>query len=342
VQQKTPRPRIRDVKVADDGGPIKESTPKQRQKPNRMMFTDLALRRLKPPPKGQQIVVWDTVQPGLTCLISSGGAKTFRSQFKLHGKHPMRSIGRLQENTTEEGLDVSVRAARERCRADRALAAEGKDPRAEANSPGKITVKVAIDRFINERCKIKQRTWDQTQAVLLRSCADWLDRPLVSITRGDLRDLLNAMIAKGHHASAKQTLAWVKTMWRWLAEIEVLEHDTMAPVKIDVVQGRRDRTFTDEELATIWKASGKLRRTEAAYVRLMILLAPRKTALALMKWDDLDNDLTLWTTPVELVKQTKLARPRTYKTPLPDLAQRILSRMPRSKDERVFPSISFY
>ena len=77
-----------------------------------------------------------------------------------------------------------------------------------------------------------------------------------------------------------------------------------------------------------------------------MLLAPRKTALALMRRPDLvarkvrvvdaegkqiEQELDVWITPPELVKQTKRAEQRegrTYITPLPPLAVRILKGLP--------------
>ena len=71
-----------------------------------------------------------------------------------------------------------------------------------------------------------------------------------------------------------------------------------------------------------------------------MLLAPRKTALALLRWGHLKEDLTVWTTPPELVKQRKsVKKPRSYYTPLPKMARDILSKRKRGDDnERVFPS----
>ena len=310
---------------------------KPRRAPNRIVFTDLAIKRLKVPADGQ-LLVWDKVQHGLSCLISAGGARTFRSQFKLHGKWVTKSIGRFAENSMEIGEDFSVRAARERCRLDRAMAHEGKDPRSLSST--KITVKRAIDKFIEERCKPRQRSWDQAQASLLRSCKKWLDRPVEAVSRTDVREHLKAIVKEGKHATARQSLAWVKTMWKWLASEELIEHDTMHPLQIETVKRVRDRIYSAQELRMIWQVAGKLSEEECAYVRLMILLAPRKTALALMKWGDLDRDLSLWTTPDELVKKKKTAPKRAYKTPLAKPARDILMSMKRGNaNDRVFPSL---
>jgi len=76
-----------------------------------------------------------------------------------------------------------------------------------------------------------------------------------------------------------------------------------------------------------------------AYVKLLILLAPRMTALAALRWSHLDPALTLWTTPHEFTKSKKsTVKKRKYLTPLPPLAKRMLKGFPKDA-ERVFASL---
>ena len=81
-----------------------------------------------------------------------------------------------------------------------------------------------------------------------------------------------------------------------------------------------------------------------SYVKLLVLLAPRKTALAGMRRSDLDDidNPTLWTTPFELTKSKKSAsKKRVYLTPLPALAQRIVKGLPKG-GERLFPTLRIH
>jgi hypothetical protein len=78
---------------------------------------------------------------------------------------------------------------------------------------------------------------------------------------------------------------------------------------------------------------------------LLILLAPRKTALASLRWSHFDSpdNPTLWTTPWELTKSRKKVskRKREYLTPLPPLAQRIIKGIAKCDDapDQVFPRL---
>lgn len=320
-------------------GPVEKS---ERAQGRRTTFTDLGLSRIKAPPKGKQTLCWDTAQRGLSCLISSGGTRTFRSQFNLNGKWCTRSIGRLGENTTETGENFSVRRAREQCRQDRALAKEGKDPRIQALEvkrlavANEMTVESAIDLFIEKRCKPRQRSFDQCRGFLKRAFIDHLRRPITTITSEDCEDILKELHDAGKHATGRVTLTNMRTMFRWLAgaDRKIVDRGIMRYVADDIVfkKGKRERFYTDEEIVAIWRAAGKLDELECAYTRLMILLAPRATSLAMMQWAQLDQDMTLWTVPDDLTKRNKLAAPRTYRVPLPDAARKILLKLGQRRD----------
>ena len=131
-------------------------------------------------------------------------------------------------------------------------------------------------------------------------------------------------------------------MWDWAWKRDLVPEPIMQRVEFKGVKGERARVFTDTELKAIWNAANTLDPMKGAYVKLLMLLAPRKTALAAMTRRDLDNpdDPTLWTTPHELVKVRKSARKkRNYLTPLPPLARRILKGLPNNT-ERLFPMLS--
>jgi integrase len=116
----------------------------------------------------------------------------------------------------------------------------------------------------------------------------------------------------------------------------------MEQVDFDIDKRFRTRVYSDHEIKLIWNAADKLKSEEGAYVKLLLLLAPRKSALAALKYSDLKDGI--WTTPWELTKSKKKSQEknRTYLTPLPPLAQRILKGVPKSDTadpDRVFPSL---
>ncbi|MDH3579215.1 MAG: Arm DNA-binding domain-containing protein, partial [Hyphomicrobiales bacterium] len=314
---------------------------KPRAKPNRTTFTDLGISRLKPPKKGQRLY-WDKAQKGLALLVSSGGTKTFRSQYKLHGKWQMRSLGVFGEVVVDETENANVAWAHTNARKDRALAKKGIDPKQqeakekETQQDAEVLTYVdVVDQFIEKYAKPRQRTWDQTERTLKGTKAEqknregvvaWHNRPFAEITKKEAYDLLDGLVADGRGPKAELTLAWLRTLWRWAWKRDLAPAPIMDAVEIEVEKRVRKKVFDDEAIRATWNAAERLHNDDpvaSAFVKLLVLLAPRKAALAGMRRSHLNDpeNPTLWTTPPELVKQNKRAEqrdePRKYLTPLP-------------------------
>jgi Arm DNA-binding domain len=155
----------------------------------------------------RQRLYWDAGQKGRSLLVSSGGTKTFRSQFKLHDKWQTRTLGRFGEmKPNDDSENVNVATAREMTRNDRALAKEGGDPRQRQPEKRKAqTYGEVVDQFIEQYAKRRQRTWKQTEFALKGNLGEqasghgisrWLRRPTTGITVPEAYDLLEGMIAE--------------------------------------------------------------------------------------------------------------------------------------------------
>jgi integrase len=341
-------------------GPIHEPS---RDGKKVMQFTDLGLRRLNAKKlieqanrdriaRGQrplaQVLIWDTAQKGLAILVGTR-TKAFRVQFKLHNEWCTASIGRFGEivpQAESRRQNVEVGKAREIADTWRALARQGIDPRKkDAQRAEKLAFEALVDLFIEHYAKPRQRTWDQTERVLKSNCRPFLKRPVEAITKVAVRELLRSFVANGQPYKAAITRAWLKKLWRWAYEEDYVSAPIMEAVRLDYEKRERVRVFSDDEIKATWAAATKLPTAEGAFVKLLILLAPRKTALAAMRRSHLDDTSrpSLWTTPFELTKSRKTSsKKREYLTPLPPLAQRVFKgALVRDGNEadRLFPTL---
>ena len=314
---------------------LPEEDKKKRRTPRRTTFTELALARQKPPKVGQKLY-WDSGskgQLGLSVLMSAGGTKTFRATFQLNGEPISSKLGRVGE------MDLGT--ARELTREYRKLAAAGIDPRKPKQEVNATLYENVVDEFIELYAKPRQRTWDQT-ASILKNCTPLLKMPMAEISKQQVRTLLRSFIADGRPYKAAVTRAWLKKLWRWAFEEDYVTNPIMEGVRIEYDKRERNRVYSDAEVKAIWNAANKLDPIEGAFIKLLMLLAPRKTALACMRrahLDDADNP-SLWTTPFELTKSRKTSsRKRVYLTPLPALAVRIIKGLPKGDDDRMFPGL---
>jgi integrase len=282
-----------------------------------------------------QFLVWDQEQLNGLVLLVGTRTKTFRVQVKLHGKWKFHTIGRFGALVPPDDLHLGqVGEARRLAVRYRDLAKKGIDPdkQQQGQQPQpqpSLTYGKVVDLFIEQHAKKQQRTWDQTERVLKKTCPAWLDRPIASIAPDEVRALVRSFDTEGHPYKAVITKQWLSLLWRWAYDED---HVTVPIIKglrgVKISKPKRKRTvYTSDEIVAIWRAADKLDdKHEGAFVKLLLLLAPRKSALALLRPSHLDNrnDPTLWTTPFELTKSRKTMEEREYKTPLPPLAVSIL------------------
>ena len=310
-----------------------EAAEDRRTPARRMAFTDLGLARLKHPTTGQT-VVWDTKQTGLSVLISSS-VKSFRATFRLDGRYVTSKIGRHGEMTLGD--------ARATTAAYRVAASKGEDPRRPKASP--LTFGAVVDKFIELYAKPRQRTWNQTERILKRNCASWLTKPISAIIKADAYNLLEGFIADGHVYKAGITLRWLKTIWKWAWKRDLVASPLMDAVDIHYEKRVRDRVYDNAEVKAIWLAAERLDNpTKSAFFKLLLLTASRKTALVAARWCDIEvkDSRWIWTVPHEHTKSKKsTTTKRVYICPLPVLAQRVLSGLPRT-DARVFAGLPMH
>lgn len=110
---------------------------------------------------------------------------------------------------------VNSVVARERVRTDRKLAAEGIDPRQQAKEnrrANQVSYDHVVDQFVEHYCKPRQWTWDRTQRVL-KNCKPLLKRPIRTITKVEVTEMLRSFVAEGHPAKADMAWSWLTTLF---------------------------------------------------------------------------------------------------------------------------------
>ena len=285
-------------------------------------------------------VRWDFDIPGFGVRVYPSGKKSFVLSYRnARRKKRLLVLGRY-------GADLTLDQARTRAIKERGRITEGVDPVGErkaarstsltADTPFRDVVRDFIDKY----AKPRQRTWKETDRVLRVTCADWLNRPIASITEADVYGLLDGFIAEGRNAKARATLAWLRAMFRWAAKRKIIERSVMADIEIEIERKVRKRVYTPKEVKAIWKATMSINAIEAGFVKLILLLGVRKSELAGMRrseFDDPDKP-TLWIVPHERTKTRKSQKEeRLYLVPLPKLAQRVIRGLPRLDTDLVFP-----
>ncbi len=287
---------------------------------------------------------WDNKVPGFGVKVYASSQKNQRTKsFVLRYSN---AAGKRRAITL--GIYGPMTPTQARDRAEQLVVAirEGADPLADkkarrlAVASDDSTFQQVVDQFIERYAKPRQRSWAETKRILEVNCARWLDRSIGSITQAEVQDLLDEFLAAGHPSKARVTHSWLKTFFGWAYRRGILEHSVVDRVEIHIETKVRVRTYSDDEIKSVWKAANELEGVEGGFVKLILLLGVRKSELAGMKRIEFDDPAnpTVWTVPHERVKIRKSATvKRAYNVPLPPLAQRIIKSLPRFDNELLFP-----
>jgi integrase len=292
----------------------------------RKKLTATSVNRLPVPASGQKEYP-DPDLPGFALRVTSKGVRSFvlhyRPKSGSHkGKLTRWTIGRLGE--------LSLAEARRLARDARiAVRDQGADPARDSRhsepEDGPETYQKAVEDYHAKYQVGKKgnRTADTTKRLLMNGGATWLHKPVADITRQEIHDVLDRIMAEQKPYLANRTHAAFRTFFRWCAARDKIAFSPCG-----------GRHYSDQEIKALWHGVDKLGPHRAAFVKLAILLGKRRGELAGLTWDELDLAEGFWILPASRSKNNL-----RHKMPLPALAVRILKSLPRIQgNPLVFPS----
>ena len=195
----------------------------------KMSFSDVGLRSLSPPPKGQ-ISYWDDKLPSFGFRVSQGGTKT----FVLNRKNSLITIGRFPT--------ISLSQARTEAKRLLAEFTLGKV------RPQSITYTEAVKLFLEEKTKARRGSTVSAYKGLLNSIT--LTGQLTEITHEEVQRKLAKFKTEGaynHHLVALTVFFnWCRKR-RYITDNPTLGLSTHR-------RPARARILSDDELKLIWRA----------------------------------------------------------------------------------------
>jgi integrase len=147
------------------------------------------------------------------------------------------------------------------------------------------------------------------------------NKPIHTITRGDISDRLLAVAKNSGEPSAGALKGAMSAFFRWSMEMGYVEHNPMIGALRSKKSPPRDRVLSNEELSTIWRALA-----DDDYGRAMKLLALtgcRREEVGRMRWSEISEDGTTWTIPKERSKSK-----RAHSLPITPLMKSIIDTVP--------------
>lgn len=278
-----------------------------------LQLTDISIRALKPPAKGQCLYRDKTIR-GFGVRVSQGGTKSFvvvhgsNRQFSTIGRYPMLSL-------------KDARTEARRLLAEKTLG---------RTRPVSIQFEDARDRFIGA-CKAKNK---------LRTVYDYeriINRHF-KFGRTVLRDItqheLMRRVYKLSDTPSEQNHAFVtaKIFFQWAKKNNYVELNPLADLSLPARTHARERVLTPRELSKVYRASLAYPYPFGPIVSLLILTGLRRGEASSLKWEWIDANERIITIP-----NTNTKNKRTHSFPYGDKVADIVTHLPKTS-EYLFPA----
>ena len=313
-----------------------------------MPLTDTKLRTVRA--TGVRIDLTDG--HGLTLRVGVGGSMTWTLAYRVAGAgepgggRVARQVGPKQRMTLGDYPATSLAEARKRALTARQAAQQGIDPgaaqrRQAGYMTGPMTVTDLVERYAEAHLRRNLRAGLTVERLLHRHVVPaWGDRPVITLTRGDLLRLLEDVrepqqvevagpkggryeAMRGGIGAAAEVRKWVRALFQYAVDTEIRPDNPFAGVKNRDRAKPRDRVLSIAELRAIWAAATAMPYPWAPFYQLLLLTGDRRGEWAAARWDWLDEAWTQLEIPAEHYKTG-----RSHIVPLGSTARRIVAGLP--------------
>lgn len=272
----------------------------------KILLTDVTVRALKPPPTGQT-TFWDKSLPGFGCRVSVAGTKSW-----------VVMTGRDRKLITLSRYpDVSLKDAR--------ITAKHAATQPTKPVEGPMTLKTAIDTFLTvTELKTRPKTMEGYRGCFNRHFTPLFHRSLRSLTTHELMGLVDGIAA----TPTEQLHLFVitKTFLRFCVRRRLLDTNPLDGLPAPGRYRTRERTLSDREIATVWRAATEHRFQIGIIIRLCILTGQRRGEIATLTWEMIDRQNRTITIPASIAKNKT-----TSTFPYGPMVEAILDELPTEK-----------
>lgn len=287
------------------------------------------MQALKPAPAGKRLTIWDAKQPGLVVRVSDKGK---RSYFAVRRRAGAAAPSWIRLGSYPENLADGLSLAAARTKAREALGAlmEGKEPAVIAEDKRREAARRQTDTFdaiaadFAERLetgKVRKvrgargggvrRDAKELAAIIrreflgqLRKDGGWINgkgpwhgRQITEITRRDVREAIEAIVARGDEANgrrrsggpyaARHAFAAVRRLFAWAVSRDLIEKSPCEGLEAAELHGapaQRDRVLTDDELRLVWRTAEMVGYPFGALIKMLLLTGQRRDEIADARW----------------------------------------------------------
>src|SRR5262249_26446273 len=261
-------------------------------------LTARTIETIKPGASRQEIP--DPLLPGHYLVLQPSGARSFAVRYRLGGRSRKYTVGPYPAIDLKTARVLASQALRG--------VGEGRDRGREkiaARSEQADTFEAVAKQFVELHCRRanRPRTIEGTQQLLdLHVLPRWRRRLIKEITRRDVLDLLDSLVAGGRPGAAHPAPTAIPQLFHWAVERDIIAVSPCARRQPPTPEQARDRVLNDNELGNVWRAADQLGGPFGVLVKLLMLTGQRRDEVARMTWREVDLASRLWTLPKERSK----------------------------------------
>lgn len=278
---------------------------------NSFNFTQSRLSDLRAVAPGKRDYYYDAKLEGLVLRKSDTGAMSFWAYKWRDGKNIRINLGRYEPDAMQiptfddDPLQVlgnnpglSIEHARQLAAAVIIQITAGKDPLAAKRGTQGITLGDLFKEYLHgyaiEHCK----TWKVIEECFYRYLDDWKTRPVSSIKRSEVQQLVNKLGKENGRTTANRTLELLRAVINKGKQWEFVKCDNPATGISKFKLKHRERFVYAEELPRLVEAIEAEENQEIKdYVLISLYTGARKMNVLTMRWADVDLENAVWRIP---------------------------------------------
>jgi integrase len=282
----------------------------------RKLLTARFVENAKPEAKRREIA--DTLLRGLYFIVQPSGSKSWAIRYRLHRKaQPKLTLGPYPL------LDVAK--ARDLAKKKLLLVSKGVNPAHRADGlNGRDLVKNVVAEFIKRHAK-QNRSWPEVERMFTHDVLPvWSERQIQTITRRDVRDLMDALVDRGVGPMTNRVFSVVRKFFNWARERDIVDANPCDGLRPPVLETSRDRVLSDSEIRLFWKSTDTLAYPFGSLFQLLLLTGARLSEVGEMTFPEIDFERRMWTIPKERTKNGV-----AHEIPLSNKAVEVIESLPR-------------
>src|SRR5262245_55612419 len=172
-------------------------------------LTDSKLKALKASDQRQEIR--DGLQRGLVFSVTPGGLQQWNLRYRFAGKQRRLILGTYPDMTLAAARDAAA-DAQHSIRHGHDVVIEQRVKKAKPTD----TIAALVDDYMAKHALKKKRTADADDRMLKVDVLPYIgDRSVRTVTRRDVRDLLDRIVKRGSPIAANRTLEVVRKMFNF-------------------------------------------------------------------------------------------------------------------------------